>query len=125
MCLPSLGDEALVNPEEPSTDYRAVSMAPLDIASLATSQCPSKLSQVLRFKKLEGFRVHQEKHSLQDSSRKGRHFRIQSNTSGLLRISIKSYTASKVSTRWISLTLSTTYRIASTFPFSMTGRGRI
>lgn len=62
----------------------------LSAALPATSHCPSKPTQVLRFKQLDGFRVHRE-----SDSRKGQHLRIQSNTSGLLRISKKSYTASK------------------------------
>ncbi|KAG6375207.1 hypothetical protein JVT61DRAFT_3419 [Boletus reticuloceps] len=81
---------------EPSTDYRAVSTALLNVA---TSQCPSKPSQALRFKQLDGFRIHRERDGLQDSNRKGRHLKIQSDTSGSLRISKKSYTAPKVCER--------------------------
>ncbi|KAG6369538.1 hypothetical protein JVT61DRAFT_11598 [Boletus reticuloceps] len=68
----------------------------LSAASPAMSQCPSNPSQVLRFKPLDGFKVHRERDTLQDCSRVGRHIRIQSNASGLLRVSKKAYTTPKV-----------------------------
>ena len=62
----------------------------------ATSWNPSKRVWVLCFKQLDGFKVHQDKDALEDSSHKRHHLKIQSNTFGQLQISKKSYTAAKV-----------------------------